>query len=107
MNFKDIKKLNVCDLVKDVETGNIFKVIEIDLSRQDYCPVRVELIKTFGHQHNTSTWEPANETLCEVGDQAWLYIDETSALLFGAEEMGDEDYIDFRTVITCEDLVLA
>ena len=37
MNFKDIKKLSVGDLVKDIETGAVFKVIEIDLSRDDLC----------------------------------------------------------------------
>lgn len=28
MNFKDIKKLSVGDLVKDIETGAVFKVIK-------------------------------------------------------------------------------
>lgn len=106
MNLKDIKKLNVGDLVKDVETGAVFKVIDIDLSEEDWCPLRVELVKTFGRHLNTSTWEPTNEQLYEVGDQAWLYIDESSALV-GGGVANEDDYIDFKTVITCEDLVLA
>lgn len=55
----------------------------IDLSEEDWCPLRVELVKTFGRHLNTSTWEPTNEQLYEVGDQAWLYIDESSALVGG------------------------
>lgn len=107
MNFKDIKKLSVGDLVKDIETGAVFKVIEIDLSRDDLCPLRVELTKTSRAKFNTSTWEPTNEQLLEAGDQAWLFLDEYSALI-GANDLDSEDcYIDVRSVLTCEDLVLA
>lgn len=107
MNFKDIKKLSVGDLVKDIETGAVFKVIKIDLSRDDLCPLRVELTKTSRAKFNTSTWGPTNEQLLEAGDQAWLFLDEYSALI-GANDLYSEDcYIDIKTVLTCEDLVLA
>lgn len=107
MNFKDIKKLSVGDLVKDIETGAVFKVIYIDLSPDDLCPLRVELTKNSGSKFNTSTWEPTNEQLLEAGDQAWLFLDEYSVLI-GANDLDSEDcYIDIKTVLTCEDLVRA
>lgn len=107
MNLRDIKKLNVGDLVKDVETGAVFKIIDIDLSEEDWCPLRVELTKTYRRGFNTSTWEPTNEQLLTAGDQAWLFVDEYSALV-GANELDSEYcYIDIKTVLTCEDLVLA
>lgn len=103
MESKDIKKLKEGDLLKDVESGSIFKVIAIDLKTGDFCPLRVELVESH-RKFNTSNWTPTNETLYEVGNQAWLFINK-DAVDMGIEIVDDE-YVDSRTVLTCEDLEL-
>ena len=102
MESKDIEKLKEGDLLKDAESGSIFKVIAIDLETGDFCPLRVELVESH-RKLNTSNWAPTNETLYEVGNQAWLFINKD------AVDMGidvEDRNIDLDTILTCEDLEL-
>lgn len=103
MESKDIKKLKEGDLLKDAESGSIFKVIAIDLKTGDDCPLRVELVESH-RKFNTSNWAPINETLYEPGNQAWLFVNK-STMNWGIE-IDDDEYVDPRTVLTCEDLEL-
>ena len=107
MKLQDIKKLSVGDSVKDVETGAIFKVIDTDLTDESWCPLQVELTKAYRSGFNTSTWEPTNDQLLKAGDQAWLFVDGHAALVAYNELDSEDCYIDIKTVLTCEDLVLA